>query len=224
VPNYQHAIFNWVAGEAGLTGAAIFAAGLLATFCGNRFLRFLLVVIGGELGYAVAAALTAGLGWTGGLVPYGALALGAVGALARPRVAAVVASGVTWGLLGAYLATQLGARGPAPWAVLALSGSAGILLAVVSRPTMSVVLTSLHGAAWMIVGFVGVSVAVTPAIGVTFQSWAEDQSLVVPVLLAMLLATGYSCQANSTKGDMRVGQLQTEQTTPTGRTPTKPRI
>ncbi len=226
MPNYQHAIFNWVATEAGLTGAVIFAAGLFATFYGHRFRRFLLVLIGGELGYALGAAVGAWTGWSGPLVPCGAVALGALTAFTRPRVAAVAATGITWGLLGAYLAAQLGAPGLATWAVLALSGSVAIVLALVSRPTMTILLTSLHGAAWLIVGFVGVAMTVMPVVGVTFRAWADDQSLVVPVLLAMLLATGYSCQANAMKGDMRVGQLQSEHTAATGRAPTKtkPRI
>jgi hypothetical protein len=208
--HYQHAILVWVASQAGLTGAVIFAAGLLSAFHGVRMLRIVLPVVCAELGYALALALAA---WAE-LAPLPVVAafvvLSVVVALLRPRAAAVLASGITWALLGAFLAAQLGFKGLVVWATLALLGGMGTLLTVVSRPTMTILLTSLHGAAGMIVGFVGIAATVMPVVSDTFRSWADEQSLVIPVVLAMLVTAGYSCQANGMRGDLRVGQVDSE--------------
>jgi hypothetical protein len=148
-----------------------------------------------------------------------ALSLGSMAAaVAWPGVATVILNGLTWGVLGGYLATQVGVKGIPMWIAGGLLGSAGTVLALVCRESMAVILTSLHGASWMILGFAGLAAVLMPLVGATFKNWASSQSLVVPILLLMLVVTAYSFQANERQGDIRSG--------PRGglrRTPEKPR-
>jgi hypothetical protein len=189
----------------------LLAAGLLAAFYGYRLLRVSLPLICAELGYALGAALWPWAGWTMlAIVPFLIVASGTT-ALVRPRVAAVVASGATWIFLGEFLAARLGLGGATLWLVAALLGSVGTVLTLVSRDSMIVLLTSIHGAAWMIVGLVGLAASLLPALCTTFQNWADDQPLVMPVLLAMLVTTAYTCQINNLRGDLRVGPVAEEQ-------------
>jgi len=201
-----------VASQAGLTGAVLVAAGLAAAFYGVRLLKLLVPLICAELGYALAVGLATWAGWAAFVIVPLLIVLSGTAALARPRVAAVVASGATWGLLGAFLAAEVGLGGFAMWSCALLLGLTGTVLAVVSPATMNVLLTSLHGAAWIIVGFVGLAASLMPVVCTTFQAWADDQPLVIPVLLAMLVTTAYSCQVNSLRGDLRVGAVAESRT------------
>jgi hypothetical protein len=185
----------------------LFAAGLAAAFCGARLLKLLVPLISAELGYALAAALTTWTGWAAFVIGPLLVMLAGLSALTRPRAAAVVASGATWGLLGAFLAAQVDLGGVATWSCALVLGLTGTVLALLSPVTMTVLLTSLHGAAWAIVGFVGVTASLMPVVCATFQAWADDQPLVMPVLLAMLATTAYSCQVNNLRGDMRIGAV-----------------
>jgi hypothetical protein len=200
-------VFTWVASQSGLTGAVLLALGLAAAFYGVRLLRLLLPLISAELGYALAILLANWTGWAAFVIVPVAIVLSGTAALARPRVAAVVASGATWGLLGAFLTAHLGFDGLAIWLCALVFGAAGAILAVVSPATMTVLLTSLHGAAWIILGFVGLAASILPVVCSTFQSWVGDEPLVIPVLLAMLVTTAYSCQINNLRGDLRVGAV-----------------
>jgi hypothetical protein len=46
---------------------------------------------------------------------------------------------------------------------------------------------------------------VIPTFGSTFRICARNQSFMVPILLAMVAATLYSCQARARQGDIRTG-------------------
>ena len=200
-------MLTWVAGQAGLTGAILFAAGLLLAFYGYRLLRVSLPLICAELGYAVGVTLSPWTGWTMLIVVPLLIMLSGTTALVRPRAAAVVASGATWTFLGAFLASRLGLSGFAMWSLATLLGIAGTGLMLVSRASMTVLLTSIHGAAWIMVGFVGLTASLLPVVCTTFQVWADTERLVIPVLLAMLVTTAYTCQVNGLRGDLRVGAV-----------------
>lgn len=203
--HYQHIIFGWIAGQSGLVGLVIFAAGLLSAFYGFRMLRLLLALYAGGLG-CVAGFILADHTVLPAMITAPTLAItGVAAALAWPGGATVAISGLTWGILGGYLATQVGLKGIPLWIAGGLLGSAGTVLALVCRDAMAVILTSLHGASWIIVGFAGLAALLMPTVGETFQNWATNRSVVVPILLAMLVATAYSYQANERQGDIRTG-------------------
>jgi hypothetical protein len=203
--HYQHIIFGWIAAQSGLVGLVVFAAGLLSAFYGFRMLRLLLALYAGGLG-CVAGFMIADNTILPAMIVAPALAIaGVAAAVAWPGGATVVVSGLTWGVFGGYLATQIGLKGIPVWIAGGLLGLAGTVLALVCREAMAVVLTSLHGASWIILGFAGLAIVLMPTVGETFQSWASSQSLVVPILLLMLVATAYSYQANERQGDIRTG-------------------
>jgi hypothetical protein len=126
-------------------------------------------------------------------------------ALRYPRLGVVLASGATFAAVGYYLATQVGLNHAARWACLALVGGLGVAFAWLNKRGMPLVITTVQGAILMVVGFVGLSNALLPSLGVTFLSWSADWALLVPTLLGMLCVTAYSCQANMQQGDIRSG-------------------
>jgi len=208
--DFQRMVFDWAAGQSGLTGLAIFAAGLLFAFCGFRTIRYLLALPAAGLGallgaqaWAFQAQLPTWLFLGTGAV------MGGVAAFAVPRATVAVCSGATWGALGGYLAIQVGASAIPAAVTLGVCALAGVILALVSRSTMIVLFTTLQGAGLLVVGFVGLSSSVLPSLGHTFRALAQNQSLVVPMLLGMLSVTAFSYQSSSRQGDMFTGSAAT---------------
>ena len=206
----QQPLLNWVAHQPGLTGLVIFAAGLISAFYGFRVSRFLIMVYGAALGYMGGLALAGVVDWPELAAASAAALVGGGAALAWPKPGVVILSGATWALLGMYVTTSIGLKGLPVWIALGLLGLAGFLLAILNRKTMTLLLTSFHGAAWIFVGFVGVSSALLPAVGETFREWASGRSFVVPILLVMLATTAFSFQSNQRRGDLRTGSLSDE--------------
>lgn len=202
--SYQYLLFDWVAGQPWLTGAVILGVGLLSAFYGVRMLRLLLCIYCGTAGYAIGA-VAAELANLPLAVAAGAALVCGAAAVAWPKPATVAVSGATWAVLGAYFADELALRDYLIWSATGLCGGIALLMTVLCRRGMTVLLTSLHGAAMMIVGFVGLSATALPSISVTFRAWSSGRSLVVPVLMGMLVATAYSCQANFCQGNIVTG-------------------
>ena len=203
--HYQQFLFDWITAQSLATGLVVMAAGLLAASHGFRLIRFLLAVCGFGVGYGAAWAL-------GSFVPLPPTVVGlvagsvcAVAGVAWPQPARVVVNAATWAIGGAYLAEQFGARGLGWWIPTGLLAATGGVLMLVSPRSMTILMTSLHGAALFIVGFAGVADAALPVLGSTIRSWAHHRSVILPILLGMLTITAYSCQANARRGDLRTG-------------------
>jgi hypothetical protein len=203
--DYQNLVFRWAALQAAATGAAIFALGLLSAFLGFRFARFLLAVstagVAGVAGWNLAEALELPTALPALVLAAGALAA----ALRYQRVGVVTSAGATFAALGYYLATQTGLHLSARWACALVAGGFGVTLAWLNKRSMPLVVTTVQGAVLMVVGFVGLSNALLPSLGVTFRQWSAESALLVPVLLSMLCVTAYSYQANMQQGDIRTG-------------------
>ncbi|MEW6249428.1 MAG: hypothetical protein AB1716_02195 [Planctomycetota bacterium] len=205
---YQGAILAWIAAQPWLTGAVILGAGLLSTFCGYRMSRLLLPA-------ACAAAF-----WLGAVIaaPHlelppvitAAAAAGVAGAagIAWLGLANLVGGAAIWGVLGGYVLSQFGLKGMPVLIGMGLAGCTGAVMALVCRRTMSVLLTSLLGGGLIIVGFVGVAGTILPTFSESFLTFAKDWPLSVPLLLTMLVATGYTCQANCRQGDLFTGPAE----------------
>ena len=200
----QSLIFRAAAQWSEATSLVVFAAGLLYLLQGFRFARFLLPVtcIGGGL---VLGGIAIGMV---GLPPL--LAIGVAGglgllALLRYSVGLKLASAFTSGALAQYLAVQFGLM-PDIVLVVAIAGLlAGFSLYWVFRRSLPIFVTMLQGACLLVVGFVGITSGLVPSLGLTFQDWAGRIPMMVPALLVMLCALGYSVQANAVRGDMEVG-------------------
>lgn len=203
--DWQSQVFRWAARQPGGTGVVLLACGLLYAFFGFRFARFLLALACGGIG-AVG-------GWVGarllGLPPgAGALGLGLallLGGLRFAQGALALVSACTLAGLGHYLLGQLGLDPLARWAAATVGGGLGLGLAWLNRREMPLVLTTLQGTALLIVGFVALSNALLPSLGVTFLRWSAERVLLVPFLFGMLCVTAYSCQTNMRQGDIRSG-------------------
>lgn len=204
--HYQQLLFDWITAQSIATGLVVMATGLLAASHGFRMVRFLLAVCGFGVGYGAAWALGSFVPLPPSVAGLAAGSMCAVAGVAWPRPARVVVSAVTWAIGGAYLAEHFGARGLGWWIPTGLLGAAGGVLMLVSPRSMTILMTSLHGAALFILGFTGVADAVLPVLGGTLRSWAHHRSAILPVLLGMLTLTAYSCQANARRGDLRTGR------------------
>lgn len=200
--DYQKLIFGWIAHQHWTVGVVVMAAGLLYGFQGFRVFKFVLglscAIIGLVGGYAAAIQFD--------LPPlFVSPALGAAAAafsFSQQRPAVVVVSGVTWGVLGHYLSLQVGLPGIVPLIAAAVSGGFGGLFAHLCFRPMTVVMTSLHGIALIVIGFVGMSNRLLPSVGETFVVWAHSWTLLVPMLMTMLFVMSYSYQSSAQRGDI----------------------
>jgi hypothetical protein len=204
VYDFQRLIFDAASRWPEATSLVVLGIGLLYLLQGFRFARFLLPVTcvgGGLVSGTIVASLT-------GLPPLAAVAVaGGLGFLTLVRfgVALKLASAFTFGALAQYLAVQLGFD-PNMVIGIAIAGFAGgFYLYWVCRQSLTILVTILQGAGLLVVGFVGLTSALAPSLGVTFQEWAECIPLMVPTLMTMLCVLGYSVQANARRGDMETG-------------------
>lgn len=206
MPNLQRELLAWAAAQPVLTGLLLLTAGAVYGFFGFRMFKFLLVLTCAGLGWFAggAAAIAADLPaqW---LSPAGAVALGLL-SLKCEKPAAVLASGCVWGALGYYIAAQLRLPTMGTWLTGSLACVFGVLFTLLSYRTMMVVLTVMQGAVLLVVGWVAISTRLLPSVGVTFRQWANNESLLIPMFLAMLIVTTYSYQTMQQQGDIRTGR------------------
>jgi hypothetical protein len=201
----QKIVFDWVASQPGLTGAALLAGGLLYGLCGYRFIRILVLVpcvgVGCLLGLLVARS-----GGLPALVTVPTLGVLA-GLLAhnRPAGAVLLTSTATVAALGGYLAAQMGASTLVTAILVAVFGGISMLLTLLSRATMIMVHTTLLGAALTLIGAVGVGTAIAPTLATTFRQLVQDCWPIVPLLLLVSSVSLYSYQANVRQGDILTG-------------------
>ncbi len=200
--DYQKLVFGWIAQQHWSVGLVVMAAGLLYGFQGFRVFRFVLglscAIVGLVGGYVAAVHFQ--------LPPlFVSPALGAAAAafsFSQQRVAVIAVSGVTWGVLGHYLSLQIGLPGMVPLIGALVCGGFGGLFAYLCFRPMMVVLTSVHGIALIVVGFVGMSNHLLPSVGETFVVWAHSWTLLVPMLMTMLFVMAYSYQSSAQRGDI----------------------
>jgi hypothetical protein len=206
VVDYQQVLFNWVVMQPGITGAVLLGAGLLNGFLGFRMIRFLVTLSCGGVGCLAGTLVASFASLPPGLPMVVGGAVAAMAALAWYEGALAVSAGATFGLLGAYVAVQLGLPETVTWIILGLTGATGLVLGLVSRQTMALLSTTLQGAALMIIGFVGLAHSILPSLAGTFQSWARAQSLTVPVLMTLVTVAAYSVQSAKQQGDICTGK------------------
>jgi len=203
--DWQSLVFRWAAFQAAGTGVILLAFGLLYAFFGFRFARFLLAASAAATGAFLGGTIAGPFGIIAVLtVLLPAASLFAV-SLRYPQVGLVIASAATLGALGYYLPTQVGLPGELRWACTLAAAALGTAFAWLNPRGMPLVVTTFQGVGLMIVGFVGVSNAWLPSLGLTFLEWSAHRSLLVPMLFVMLSLTAFSFQANAHQGDIRSG-------------------
>jgi hypothetical protein len=204
VYEFQGLIFRCAAHWPEAVSLVVFGAGLLYTLQGFRFARFLLPVTCAGGGMLLGAIAAGSVGLPVALAFLPGAALGIV-ALLRFRVAVLLSSTFTFGALGQYLALQMGAQP----SMSLIFGGAGLLFGLgliwASRRTLPIIVTMIQGAGLLVVGFVGLAAGLVPSLGLTFIDWAARLPLMIPLLMAMLCALGYSVQMNAYQGDIESG-------------------
>lgn len=202
--DFQGLIFRSASQWSEAISVVALGIGLLYTLQGFRFARFLLPLTcaGGALALGAVVASATELPFEVALVA-GAL-VGTV-ALLRFRVALMFSSAFTAGAAFQYIAIQVGI---APKISLLIGGVGllvGFSLLWVCRRMLPIVVTIVQGAGLLVVGFVGLSTALLPSLGLTFVDWAERLPLMVPALMVMLCVLGFSVQASAYQGDVESG-------------------
>lgn len=187
------------------TSLALFATGLLFGLQGFRFARFLMAVTCAAAGFVFGGFGSQAIGYPPVIGGFIAASLAGGLALARIRVGVTVSAIATFAIAGHYLVARFDPMGAAPWIAAALGGLIGLSLAWGEQRSLPILITTLQGAALMVLGFVGVAAALSPSLAGTFVGFSHDVPLFVPVLVGMLVAVGYSVQANLQQGDIRSG-------------------
>lgn len=205
MPDYQNIAFTWISTQHWSTGLVLFVCGLIYAFQGFRLFRLLLATSSALFG-ALLGAIAAPL--VEQPPEFGAVAVGlgflGLGIYVQQASVLLLCAGV-WGILGHYVALQLGLTDVAAFAVLVLLGGLGALFARLCDRTMRVMLTVQQGTVLMVVGFAGLAARLVPSVGETFIAWSNRSTLLVPILLGVLFVTGYSVQASGQRGDIRTG-------------------
>lgn len=204
----QENLFRWVGSQSQATSLIIVAAGLLFALQGFRFARFLFAFTAGGAGFLIGAALAAVLALP---APPAAILSGALlGALAlfRFSLGACISAMFIFGMLGANLVARFSADPNSVLFGMGVGCLAGLSLRWISARTMPIIVTTVEGAALLIVGFVGVTGALAPSLATTFVDWSQTIPLLTPAMMVMLFVLGYSVQSNAQQGDVRTGGSQ----------------
>lgn len=205
MPDIQTFVFRWALAQPEATSLVIFALGILFGLQGFRFARVLLAMTcaaGGFFVGTVVAALTQTPGFL-----LASLLAGGLGALAvwKYHIGIGVGSMVTFAAVGHYLVTRFGVL-PSTVLLTWLVGAAfGLSLFYLYKRQTPIVVTTVQGAALMIVGFLGLASRVAPSLAETFVSASTDYPIMVPILAIMLIVLGYSVQASAHQGDVTTG-------------------
>lgn len=203
MPSAQDWLLNQIAHQPGTTGLVIFAVGVIYGFHGFRLFTPLLGLTWAGLGALVGLILSSTLALPPIPTVAGVALVCAVAAFNAHRGAAVGACAAVWGLLGWYLAEQLGGE---LMVRIVCAGSAGLLgglFAFLCYRTMTVLLTTMQGAVLMVIGMIGVSNAYLPTFGTTFLTMADRIGVLGPAMVLVVTVTGYSYQAVQRQGDVR---------------------
>lgn len=200
----QAAIFSWASLQPLAVGLTLGCVGLLFALQGFRFARLLLALICGGGGFVCGDIVASG-GEAGALAgSVGALVFGLI-ALVRVRIGLVIASMFTFGALTPWLCFRLGIPSNIAGFLMVVGGAIGASLFWLCRRKLPLIITTLQGAAVLVVAFVAVTSSLLPNLGDTFVDWANGVPLTIPVLMVMLCVTGISVQSNAQQGDMETG-------------------
>jgi hypothetical protein len=202
---YQDLIFSWISDQPVLTGVAILGLGTVYAFYGFRMFTFLLAITLATLGW-LTGILVGQLSPLPITIFSGALAiLGLLIVLKHEQAAVYIASGASWGACGFYVIGQFGSDLVGCLISGGIAAGLGVLFAWLCYRAMTIVITTLQGAALMVIGAVGFSAGVMPSLNTTFRSWAGHSSLVVPLLMTMICVAAYSYQSTHARGSITTG-------------------
>lgn len=183
----------------------ILIAGMLYLTQGFRFARFLLAATAASGGYVLGAGAANSFGLPADIVALTFAGILGLLAVSKLMYGTIISAVLIWALIGHWIAVKFGL--PPSW----LSGAVGVggfiggSLFWVARRLLPLLLTTLQGAAMVIVGFVGVAKTVAPSLAFTFTDWANNGFFLISLLMTMLTVLGVSLQSTAKEGDIRSG-------------------
>ena len=187
------------------TSLALLAAGALYGLQGFRFARVLLAITCAGGGFAVGGVVSEMVSYPPIIGSLGLAVIFGLLAIMKLRVGVTMSAGLIFGLLGNYIAIRAHLAGVTPLYAAAAGAFVGLALAWGRQRSLPILVTTVQGAGLMLIGFVGVAATLAPTLAGTFVDWAGNMTLMVPMFLVMLIALGYSVQANLQQGDIRAG-------------------
>lgn len=204
----QESLFRWAGAQNPSTALMIVGVGLLFALQGFRFARFLFAFTAGGAGFLIGGIIAAVLGLP---APPTAIFCGAIlGGLGMYRFAigACISSMFIFSMLVANLVARFtGDPNPILFG-LGVGCLVGLSLRWICARAMPIIVTTVEGAALLIVGFVGLASGLAPSLGQTFVDWSQTIPLLTPAMMVMLFVLGYSVQSNAQQGDVRTGGSQ----------------
>lgn len=204
----QEMLFRWVGSQSQATSLMIVGAGLLFALQGFRFARFIFAVTAGAAGFVGGAA---GAAVAGLPAPPTAILCGAVlGGLSMYRfsIGASISAMFVFGMMTANLVARF-TNDPNPILFGAGVGClVGLSLRWVCVRAMPIIVTTVEGAALLILGFVGLASGLAPSLAHTFVDWSQTIPLLTSAMMVMLFVLGYSVQSNAQQGDIQTGGSQ----------------
>ena|GEM_PF-2038006 len=202
--DFQGLIFRNAAHWSTATSLVVFLLGLLFTLQGFRFARVLLPLTCAA-GGLVVGMLACGLADLPAGVSFLFAAVFGIIGLLRYRLAVIASSAFAFAVLLQYLAYQFGIRHNESLIVGAVGFTLGIGMFWLYRLQLPMIVTIIVGGGLSITGFVGLSASLVPSLGLTFIEWANELSLMTPLMNLMMWTLGYAVQANAKQGAIQTG-------------------
>ncbi len=206
---YQRILVELMASETWLTGLVIMGVGLLSGFYGFRMFRYLVILYCAGLGAWGGWELTKLVDISPPLVMGGLASIAGLLALRWPRPGTVCASAGIWGAVAGYLLLQFGFGSTVVLSAFGVGLAIGLVFAILYPRTTPVLLSTMVGSALIVLGFIGLSCDLLPAVGNTVKVWALGKSPFITMLLIVLTVMAYSVQAMEKQGDMYTGRQDT---------------
>lgn len=201
----QSVVFRWAQQQTEASALVVFILGMLFGLQGFRFARVLLALVCGAGGFLLGAMAGVVLGVTPELVSLPLAGILGAAALWKYRFGVSLASTFTFAALGHYVSTRFDAMPSTVLITWLVGGFLGLSLYHLHVRQTPILVTTILGAALMIVGFIGLASGLAPSLAETFVATADSYRLMVPVLGIMLCVLGYSVQANAWQGDIKSG-------------------
>ncbi|MBI3720935.1 MAG: hypothetical protein HY248_00150 [Fimbriimonas ginsengisoli] len=201
---------HWAAGQSALAGLIMLGGGIFLLLNGFRFAKFVLMLTGAAVGFAVGSVLGVALGTSAFLAGIVSAALLGLCAVRTFRFGLGITAAATFALTLFLFCDLLGA-GRSACMIGALAGAGfGIALLWVMVGSLTALVTAINGSSLALLGFVATANTVLPSMGQTFVDTATSVPLILPVLVAMAVVTGFTYQSNMMQGSIVTGTVRSE--------------
>lgn len=203
-------LMHWAAGQSAMAGLIMLAGGIFLLLNGFRFAKFVLMLTGAAVGFGLGSVIGVAIGQSASISGFVAAALLGMCSVRSYRFGLGVAASATFALTLFLFCDLLGAsRNGCMIGTLAGAGF-GLALLWVMVGSLTALVTSINGSSLALLGFVALANNVLPSMGQTFVDTATSAPLILPVLVAMAVVTGFTYQSNMMQGSIVTGSVRSE--------------